>query len=1249
MKHKAVSAKRELMSVSTASAVLVAAVILFGVLLVGQLSQLNESGNTYIAKDLKIRMALADLRANIGYGGFIHNFKNYVLRRDKSLEQYLDRQIQVVFASIDACSAIDADPDERQALEAVRQTFQTYERKYLLARQLIAKGLSPEEIDTQVRVDDHPALRALELIEIKERQRVLHSADEARKAVSGIVDTILLGGAIIPAILGVAVWVSLLMRRMVAANRAETEAQRTLSEVVELNERMIAVSAAGILAYRGASGACVLANQAAADIVGTTVSTLLDQNFRELPSWRSSGLLAAAESTLETGQPSQGEINVTSTYGKRLWLHCQFARFDSAGEAHLLVIATDISERKNGELLVRANEEKLRSMLASTPIGAAIVDLSGRFHFVNRRLLEMLEIDEDGFMAATAADFCHDAGLWTSIAQTVAHLGRLRDLEVRLHRSDASDFWALLSIEAAPFFGAGRHIAWFYDISERKAAEYEIEANQAALERQATELRELADVSAVERSRAEVATLAKTQFLANMSHEIRTPMNAIIGMGTLLAKTALTTKQQDYVTKMEAAARSLLGIIDDILDVSKIEAGRLELEHLEFRLEDVLSSVANIIGLRAEEKRLEVLFSTDDSIPGTLVGDPMRLAQVLTNLTNNAVKFTDAGDILVEVALAEATPNDVELRFSVRDTGIGMTAEQVEKLFQPFSQADNSTSRRYGGTGLGLTICKRLVEMMGGTIAVTSRPGQGSRFVFTARFHYAAEIYAHCVIPAADLRHMRVLVCDDNATSRQILAAHLQALSFQATSVGDGGDAIAEVRRAATAGQPYRLVLMDWKMPGLDGIETSRILQADPLLDKPPTIIMVTAFDREEVARQAQAAGIAGILTKPVNASTLLDTIVGIFGRDRMSPPNLRRRPDDEVDWSHAVAGLRVLLVEDNLINQMVAREILEGAGVIVTIAPGGAEAIALLAAASPLGFDAVLMDLQMPEMDGFETTLRLRDLPGTDGLPIIAMTAHAMVEDRQRCLDLGMNDHIAKPITPNRLFRVLATQTRRELGDGEAAPMPVVETPPPSIGAIAGFDLSTGLKRLRGNEALYHRLLTAFQQESGQMLAGLREALDTADGTGLRHLAHTLKGTAGNLSADTVHDAALAMERLIEAKADVVELRAAINAIGVALAPLLAARLSPAVLVNAMEEPEDLPRAFAELDAMLAKNRLSARKRAEPLLSHLRLLDLIEDHDVLTAALERLDFPAARGIIRAIADKLGLTQGAATDRTEGE
>ncbi|HLN24955.1 MAG TPA: ATP-binding protein, partial [Patescibacteria group bacterium] len=864
MMDKAVSAKRELVAVSTASAVLVAAVILFGVLLVGQLSRLNDSWSTYIAEDLKIRMALADLRANIGYGGFIHNFKNYVLRRDHSLEQYLDRQIQVVFSSLDACAAIDADPDEQKALQVVRDTFQTYQGKYQLARQLVTKGLSPEEIDAQVRVDDHPALRALELVESKERQRALRSADAARKTISAIVNTILLGGGIIPAILAIAVWVSLLMRRMAAANRAETQAQRTLSEVVELNERMIAVSSAGILAYRGASGACVLANQAAADIVGTTVSTLLSQNFRELPSWQSSGLLQTAETTLDSGLPSQGEINLNSTFGNRMWLHCQFARFDSAGEAHLLLIATDISERKNRELLVRASEEKLRTLLASTPIGAAIVDLSGRFHFVNKRLLEMLEIDEDGFMAATAADFCHEAILWTSIAQTVAHLGRLRDLEVRLHRSDASDFWALLSIEAAPFFGPGHHIAWFYDISERKAAEYEIEANQAALERQATELRELADISAVERSRAEVATLAKTQFLANMSHEIRTPMNAIIGMGTLLAKTALTVKQQDYVTKMEAAARSLLGIIDDILDVSKIEAGRLELERLEFRLEDVLATVANLIGVRAEEKGLEVLFSTDDSIPGTLVGDPMRLGQILTNLTNNAVKFTEDGDILIEIALVATTPDSVELRFSVRDTGIGMTAEQVEKLFQPFSQADSSTSRRYGGTGLGLTICKRLVEMMGGAIAVTSQPGQGSRFVFTARFDYAAEIYAHCVIPAPDLRHMRVLVCDDNATSREILSAHLHALSFQATGVGDGGDAITEVRRAAAAGQPYRLVLMDWKMPGLDGIQTSRIIKADPQLTRPPTIIMVTAFERDEVARLAQPAGIAAILTKPV-------------------------------------------------------------------------------------------------------------------------------------------------------------------------------------------------------------------------------------------------------------------------------------------------------------------------------------------------------------------------------------------------
>jgi CheY-like chemotaxis protein len=496
-------------------------------------------------------------------------------------------------------------------------------------------------------------------------------------------------------------------------------------------------------------------------------------------------------------------------------------------------------------------------------------------------------------------------------------------------------------------------------------------------------------------------------------------MNAIIGMTHLALKTELTTKQRDYLTKTRVAAQALLGIINDILDFSKIEAGKLQMEKTEFHLDDVIDNLSSVVGQKAQEKNLEFLIAAPDDLSPSLVGDPLRLGQVLINLVNNAVKFSARGEVLVTVAIEERVSDRVKLKFSVRDTGIGMTPEQTARLFQPFSQADTSTTRKYGGTGLGLSICKRLVEMMGGDIWVESIYGQGSSFFFTAWFGIgSARPERKRFIP--NLAGVRALVVDDNALACEILADALKVFALRVDSVSSGESAIRELA-AADLQDPYQVVLMDWHMPSMDGLEASSHFLCSGRLKNVPKIVMVTAFGREEVRAQAEEMGIKGYLLKPVSPSLLYDTLMNVFGVAEQEDDRSRPKKKEEDIPSPNVNGIRILLVEDNEVNQQVATELLESAGAIVTIADHGSEAVRILTEGKdPSSFDVVLMDLQMPEMDGFTATRLIRAEPRLQGLPIIAMTAHALVEERQRCLEAGMNDHVAKPIHPDALFATL-------------------------------------------------------------------------------------------------------------------------------------------------------------------------------------------------------------------------------------
>jgi signal transduction histidine kinase/CheY-like chemotaxis protein len=632
---------------------------------------------------------------------------------------------------------------------------------------------------------------------------------------------------------------------------------------------------------------------------------------------------------------------------------------------------------------------------------------------------------------------------------------------------------------------------------------------------------------AAAKKKAEEATEAKSMFLANMSHEIRTPMNAIIGLSHLALKTPLDAKQRDYVSKVHNAGTSLLAIINDILDFSKIEAGKLDMEHIDFRIEDVIGSVTTLTAQKAHEKGLEFLADVSPRIPPYLVGDPLRLGQILTNLVNNAVKFTEQGEIRLRIELLERTGDKVQLKFSVRDTGIGMTPEQTAKLFQAFTQADMSTTRKHGGTGLGLTISRRLVELMGGRIWIESQAGVGSTFLFTAWLGLGSARGQGRVLPE-QLGKLHVLVVDDNSAAREILSEALAGVTASVDVVGSGAEALAAVKQH-DASAPYDLVLMDWRMPGMDGLQATRRIKQDAQLRKQPAIVMVTAFGREEVREEAERLGIDGFLLKPVTKSMLVDTLVTLFA------PGAAETAQAVAEDRHAaqLAGARILLAEDNEINQQIAVELLEGAGARVTVAVDGREALETLQRA-PSAFDVVLMDLQMPVMGGYEATAKVRADARLAKLPVIAMTAHATLEEKQRCLDAGMNDHIAKPIDPRALYETVGRFYTA--APAQAAPRAIAQKLPADetdIPAVEGLDAAEGLLRVAGNRKLYLKLLRQFCAHQAEAPAQIAAQLEAGERAAAERTAHTVKGVAANLGAKAVQSAAGALESALRGGAD--------------------------------------------------------------------------------------------------------------------
>ncbi|WP_374431563.1 response regulator [Ideonella dechloratans] len=810
----------------------------------------------------------------------------------------------------------------------------------------------------------------------------------------------------------------------------------------------------------------------------------------------------------------------------------------------------EIAERQQAQETLRASEQFLDSIVENIPDMVFVKDAQElRFVRLNRAGVHLLGVPAASVIGRRDSDLfpSESAAFFEEMDRQTLQTGALREIEEEeVHTPGGPRLLHTKKIPILDAQGQPRYLLGIsHDITERKKAEAELRRHRDHLEEM---VRERTAALMVAKEQADAANRAKSDFLANMSHEIRTPLNVILGMSYLALQTGLNERQASYVTKTRSAAQSLLGILNDILDFSKIEAGRMDIEASPFCLGDLLQELANQLGLGAEDKGLELIFALPPDLPPQLVGDALRLRQVLLNLGANAVKFTAHGEIVLSIQIQERQPDAVQLSFEVRDTGIGMTPEQQTRLFEAFSQADASTSRRYGGTGLGLAICQRLVHLMGGEdIAVHSVPGRGSRFGFSLRFGLPP------AVPSSDfhdLQQRRVLVVDDNACACEVLHDMCQMMGMQVSVAHDGEAALQQVASAAAAGTPFDLVLLDWKMPGLDGIECARRLQADALAGlPPPAVLMLTAFAREEVQQELHRQGVdvGALLLKPVTPSSLLDACSAVLGLARPRVARATQREEALLAQQAALRGARVLLVEDNEVNREIALSILDHAGMVVSTANNGLEALDALRRQT---FDGVLMDCQMPEMDGYEATRAIRREPQWRDLPVIAMTANAMAGDRERALAAGMNDHIAKPVDVQELFAKLVRWLRpgeKALGAlpaSQAAPHPPVAT---------AVDPQAGLRSLLGNLDAYQRVVKAFRQHEADFGVRFRRALAQGSHAVARRFAHDLKSSAGALVAAELARCAQALESACDQDLPPADMAALIDTTEQALQAVLA------------------------------------------------------------------------------------------------